>query len=213
MKIEDDSVDNIGLTAAMANEAQAGAHVRDAKAALWRSAGHALVGAVVPVGLGAGAWLALAGWSLVPATKTITEQVVIHDPPAAPPSAAQAPHDAAPPPKDQTDTPRPSRRQLQPDVGPASKAKVVTGYTIFKSVPFGRTRVETGWDFTDSNEARPSRQFCHYYLEPASSGLNTFVTIGINGTMEEVNTQQRQLRGVSLEAAFRSCVWFPDLKI
>jgi hypothetical protein len=204
MRIEDDSTQRAALTASLVSEAQSGTNLKAAKSALFGYAGIALVGTVVPVGLGAGAWLALAGWSLVPATKTITE--LIHDQPAAPPAiSAQAQDRRA---SDRASDARPTPGQLQPEARPASKAKaVITNYTVFKTVSFQSGVVSgvivTGWKFDDSNRTAPHHQYC--YFEPSISGsVNNYIMIGEDG---HALSKTKELRGVNLEAAASNCVW------
>jgi hypothetical protein len=90
---------------------------------------------------------------------------------------------------------------------PASKAGVVTNFTVFKFVRFGRGEVETGWQFNSSNDTQPSRQYC-YYREPASTAT-LMTSIGENGVMTLPETAPA---GVDLRAAFASCIWTASAK-
>jgi hypothetical protein len=156
------------------------------------------------VAAGAGIGLAFFGYSFIPA-------VVIHDPPApaAPPAmSAQAQDRRA---SDRASDARPSQGQLQPEARPASKAKAVTNYTVFKTVNFQSGEVVTGWQFDDSNTTAPRHQYC--YFEPSGSGsVSNYVTIGEDGHMA-LPPKTKELRGVNLEAAASNCVWSsPDVK-
>jgi hypothetical protein len=76
---------------------------------------------------------------------------------------------------------------------PSPQSKVITQYTIFKTVSFDKGQVVTGWNFDDSNQINPAYQYC-YYSE-----------LGRNGAMME-NLKSRP--GIDLIAAFNNCVWF-----
>jgi hypothetical protein len=87
---------------------------------------------------------------------------------------------------------------------PAAETKVVTQYTTFKTVEFGKGRVVTGWRFDNSNQTNPSDQYC-YYDEPADNKSHVRIDLGENGTMLD-NLQSRV--GLNLTAAFGNCNWF-----
>ncbi|WP_038973290.1 hypothetical protein [Bradyrhizobium genomosp. III] len=91
-----------------------------------------------------------------------------------------------------------------PQAPVASEAKVVTHYTTFKSVAFGRGNVVTGWIFNSSNQVRPTSQYC-YYNEPSNDKTHIRTDLGENGAMLD-NLQSRV--GVDLAAAFINCNWF-----
>ena len=65
---------------------------------------------------------------------------------------------------------------------PVSETKVVTHYTTFKSVVFGHGNIVTGWIFDNSNQVRPTSQYC-YYDEPANDKTHVRIELGDNGTM------------------------------
>jgi hypothetical protein len=196
--IADDSLEKIAAMTAMVGESTADAEIRKAKAALWRCLGYS--GALVAAGAGIG--LAFFGYSFIPA-------VVIHDPPApaAPPAIpAQAQDRRA---SDRASDARPSQGQLQPQALPASKAKVITNFVIFKTVPVSENgEVQSGWRYEDSNQPLPSFQFCNF-VQRSPNGLDTLVKLGVDGHMELPKTK---LRGVDLEAVSANCVWHPNVK-
>jgi hypothetical protein len=173
------------------SDISANAAVTAAKAGLWKGVTISLAS----LGIGGGAGLVLLAYSFIP------ERVVIHDPPAiAAPPATQAP------PKDQ---PRPTPGQLQPDALPASRAKVITNFVIFKTVPVSENgEVQSGWRYEDSNQPLPSFQFCNF-VQRSPNGLDTLVKLGVDGHMELPKTK---LRGVDLEAVSANCVWHPNVK-
>jgi hypothetical protein len=87
---------------------------------------------------------------------------------------------------------------------PALENKVVTQYTIFKTVAFERGHVVTGWSFENSNQTNPSNQYC-YYDEPGDDKTHIRIDLGENGTM--FNQLQSRV-GLDPTAAFGNCNWF-----
>jgi hypothetical protein len=87
---------------------------------------------------------------------------------------------------------------------PATETKVVTQYTIFKTVAFEKGSVVTGWRFDNSNQTTPANQYC-YYDEPANDKTHFRIDLGENGKM--INNLKPR---VSLDptAAFGNCNWF-----
>jgi hypothetical protein len=92
-------------------------------------------------------------------------------------------------------------------MSPAPEAKVITHYTIFKSVAFGHGNVVTGWIFDNSNQVRPSRQYC-YYDEPSSDKTHLRIDLGNNGAMLD---DLKPRPGLDLTVAFGSCNWFSSV--
>jgi hypothetical protein len=82
--------------------------------------------------------------------------------------------------------------------------KVITQYTIFKTVAFDKGQVVTGWNFANSNQISPVLQYC-YYSEQSGDLVQVRTELGANGAMME-NLKPRP--GVDLIAAFDNCVWF-----
>jgi hypothetical protein len=161
---------------AVVGRVQASSALDAAKAGLWQGVTISLAS----LGIGASAALAFWGYSFIPATKTVTEQVVIHDPPApdAPPAtSAQAPRDAPPVPlltslsscrapqeaaaARNQDAPRPP-----PTPQFALPASVTNNFTIF---PTTTGRVETGWNFEDV--ARERNAIAHAAQEKEAASL------------------------------------------
>jgi hypothetical protein len=87
---------------------------------------------------------------------------------------------------------------------PSPQNKVITQYTIFKTVAFDKGEVVTGWNFENSNQISPALQYC-YYSEKSSDLVQVRTELGTNGAMIE-NFKLRP--GVDLIAAFNNCVWF-----
>jgi hypothetical protein len=87
---------------------------------------------------------------------------------------------------------------------PTPETKVVTQYTIFKTVSFEKGSVVTGWRFDNSKQINPADQYC-YYDEPANDKTHVRIDLGENGTML-ANLKPRV--GLDLTAAFGNCNWF-----
>lgn len=92
-----------------------------------------------------------------------------------------------------------------PSATPSRAApKVVTDFTVFKSVRFGNGRVESGWRFATSSQLLPTAQYCSY-IETVDDGAAVRVSIGANGAMLP---QSKQRAGFNVAEAFANCVWF-----
>jgi hypothetical protein len=82
--------------------------------------------------------------------------------------------------------------------------KIITQYTIFKTVAFDKGQVVTGWNFENSNQISPALQYC-YYSEKSDELVQVRIDLGRNGAMMENFTPRP---GVDLIVAFNNCVWF-----
>jgi hypothetical protein len=89
-----------------------------------------------------------------------------------------------------------------PDTTPQNR--VVTQFTIFKTVSFGDGHVVTGWIFADSNQTNPANQYC-YYSEKADDTIEVKTDLATNGTMLN-NLKPRP--GMDLIGAYNSCIWY-----
>jgi hypothetical protein len=99
--------------------------------------------------------------------------------------------------------PRPTAT-VTPIPATSPQNRVVTQFTIFKTVSFGNGEVVTGWIFADSNQTNPATQYC-YYSEKADDTIAVRTDLATNGTMLS-NLKPRP--GMDLIAAYNSCVWF-----
>lgn len=100
--------------------------------------------------------------------------------------------------------PRPTGAQMAPTSRPASNAKAVTNYTIFKTVDFPPGQVVTGWRFDDSTQETPSHQYC-YYNRTIEENADAAIYIGYDGNFK----QPRHVpNGVNITTAFQNCVWY-----
>ena len=102
------------------------------------------------------------------------------------------------------DAARPTAAQLQADAKPASGAPVLTDFVIFKTAPYGRGEVQSGWQFADSNAQAPSKQWCLYTETENGNGHD--VRLGLNGHRVDLPSPP-PFPSVDLQAAFASCVW------
>jgi hypothetical protein len=82
---------------------------------------------------------------------------------------------------------------------------LVTNFTVFKSVPFEKGMVMTGWKFLTSAQTTPTDQYCYYTVGLNTPGFNVRVDIGTDG---ELVTPQSLPPGFDINAAFAKCVWF-----
>lgn len=101
---------------------------------------------------------------------------------------------------------RPTPQQLKVDSQPAG---VVTNYTIFKGTPFKGGQVITGWNFSSSQQARPTNQYCYFALPP-HEGIKTSITLAEDGmaTTSQTYPDGFDAKAFDMKAATSRCVWF-----
>jgi hypothetical protein len=87
----------------------------------------------------------------------------------------------------------------------ASTIPTITNFTVFKSVPFDKGTVQTGWIFLTSAQRSPTDQYCYYTEASDTPGRNVMLDIGTNEKMEKPKILPNSFDVV---AAFRNCVWF-----
>jgi hypothetical protein len=82
----------------------------------------------------------------------------------------------------------------------------ILNFTVFKSVPFEKGRIVTGWTFLTSAQRSPTDQYC-YYSESSEEtpGRNIALDIATNGRIEAPKELRRNF---DLAAAAVNCVWF-----
>jgi hypothetical protein len=88
---------------------------------------------------------------------------------------------------------------------PRSTSKAITNFTVFKSVPFERGLVKTGWNFITSSQKTPTNQYCYYSEKLESPGSNLKVDIGTDRQMKAPKSLPKDF---DIAAAFSKCVWF-----
>jgi hypothetical protein len=99
--------------------------------------------------------------------------------------------------------PPPPPSSVSRSLGPTARA-MVTNFTVFKTVKFGRGEVQTGWVFASSNQQVPTTQYCIYMEDIPGSGTRAQIDLGTDGIM---NAQSRP-QGIDGPAAYSNCVWF-----
>jgi hypothetical protein len=90
---------------------------------------------------------------------------------------------------------------------PRSPAKVpnITNFTVFKTVPFDKGSVMTGWIFLTSAQRSPTSQYCYYTEDAETPGLKVSFDLGDDGVPDAPKTAPK---GFDISAAFGRCVWF-----
>jgi hypothetical protein len=87
----------------------------------------------------------------------------------------------------------------------ASSIPTIVNFTVFKSVPFDKGTVQTGWMFLTSAQRSPTQQYCYYTEASDTPGRNVMLDIG---TDEKLETPKTLPNSFDLVAAFSKCVWF-----
>jgi hypothetical protein len=87
----------------------------------------------------------------------------------------------------------------------AAPTPVITNFTVFKSVPFEKGSVVTGWNFLTSAQKIPTDQFCYYIEKLEASPLEPVVFFA---TDEKLDPPKQLPKGFDIDAAFKKCVWF-----
>ncbi len=96
---------------------------------------------------------------------------------------------------------RPTEQQLNPG-GTLPNSKVVTNFTIFKFIPFGTGHIATGWDFSTSEQAVPTSQFCYYDPAPTADASQLTYLVRSNGKYTALAT------GSNGPTMLAQCQWF-----
>lgn len=81
----------------------------------------------------------------------------------------------------------------------------ITNFTVFKSVPFEKGTVQTGWVFLTSAQRSPTTQYCYY----TESGENPDVALRVDiGKDEQIEDKKNLPSDFNAAMAFSKCVWF-----
>jgi hypothetical protein len=89
----------------------------------------------------------------------------------------------------------------------SSSIPTITNFTVFKSVPFDKGSVQTGWIFLTSAQKSPTDQYCYYTEALDTPGRDIHLDIGTNGKLEKPKVLPNSF---DANAAFSNCVWFRD---
>jgi hypothetical protein len=84
---------------------------------------------------------------------------------------------------------------------------LITNFTVFKAVEFGKGTVMTGWSFLTSAQTVPTHQYCYYTASLETPGFDVAVDIADDGKLDTPKTLPRDF---DLSAAYARCVWFKD---
>jgi hypothetical protein len=93
----------------------------------------------------------------------------------------------------------------QPLAKPKGVIPTITNFTIFKSVPFEKGVVQTGWKFLTSAQRTPTNQYCYYDEETGNPDVDFKIDVGRDEKMLAPKTSSKPF---DLVAAFSRCVWF-----
>jgi len=92
-------------------------------------------------------------------------------------------------------------------VSPRTKSltPTITNFTVFKSVPFEKGSIQTGWVFLTSAQKSPTSQYCYYAESAENSDISLRIEVGTN---EQMESPKKLANAFNLPAAFAKCVWF-----
>jgi hypothetical protein len=87
---------------------------------------------------------------------------------------------------------------------PSSRAaRVISNFTVFKTVPYENGHIVTGWIFLTSVQKAPSNQYCYYTR--SIDAFNVDLDIAKDQKLE---TPKKVPEGFDVLAAYNRCVWF-----
>ena len=81
----------------------------------------------------------------------------------------------------------------------------IVNFTVFKSVPFEKGTVQTGWIFLTSAQRWPTQQYCYYTEQSETPGRNVMLDVGLD---EKLDAPKIIPNNFDISAAFSKCVWF-----
>jgi hypothetical protein len=86
-----------------------------------------------------------------------------------------------------------------------AQSRTISNFTVFKTVPFDRGDVVTGWNYLTSAQEVPTQQYCYYHQR----GDNSDVAIQINLANDGIpDTERSAPKSFDYGAATVKCVWF-----
>jgi hypothetical protein len=88
---------------------------------------------------------------------------------------------------------------------PTGNVPNITNFTVFKTVPFDKGSVMTGWIFLTSAQKSPTSQYCYYTEDAETPGLKVSFDLGEDGVPKAPKTTPK---GFDVAAAYGRCVWF-----
>jgi hypothetical protein len=92
-------------------------------------------------------------------------------------------------------------------LSPRSKSTTptISNFTVFKSVPFDKGSINTGWVFLTSAQRTPTSQYCYYRENAENSDVALNINVGFNEQMEPEKNLPTKF---DAKTAFSKCVWF-----
>lgn len=85
-----------------------------------------------------------------------------------------------------------------------AKNLIASNFTVFKSVPFQKGDVVTGWMFLTSAQKEPTRQYCYYSEDSEASELSLRIDIATDEKPEALKASP----AFDQATALTKCVWF-----
>jgi hypothetical protein len=224
------NADNRALAAVVNGRIRAEGMMLAARAALWRFAGIGIMLMLAGIGLSAACY----GYAYVEDSRTsfdkmasafaaaldhanlgrvrleVPDELIKLDPNATVHLDPAATVHLAPqsgPANSDPDRPRPDEHQLNGNATTSPNTRVVTNYTIFKTVPFGGGFVQTGWNFASSDQDKPTWQFCNYHRNSEGGGGEQLsILIAADGQVIQNTLAKRYNLNARTVAA--NCKWF-----
>jgi hypothetical protein len=92
----------------------------------------------------------------------------------------------------------------------ASRTPTITNFTVFKTVPFQKGVVLTGWMFLTSAQKSPTSQYCYYSEKDDDSDVSFRVDIAADEILSDTKTVPKAF---DLVSASSKCVWFDKSKL
>ena len=86
-----------------------------------------------------------------------------------------------------------------------TKIPVITNFTVFKRVPFGKGVIMTGWEFLTSVQKLPTSQYCYYTESSELTGADAVIDVGED---QKPITSGKTSQAIDMTVAYNSCVWF-----
>jgi hypothetical protein len=87
----------------------------------------------------------------------------------------------------------------------SSTTPTITNFTVFKSVPFEKGSILTGWIFLTSAQKSPTTQYCYYTESAENPDVALRIDVGKDQQMED---RKNIPDSFNFAAAFSKCVWF-----
>lgn len=88
---------------------------------------------------------------------------------------------------------------------PKKASPTIANFTVFKSVPYEKGSVTTGWRFLTSAQRTPTSQYCYYQEKGDNPDVAVRIELGMD---EKVQPSKTMSKSLDTAAAFNKCVWF-----